>query len=214
MNLCIYGCGEEAKYQFKNKKWCCSDYSCKCPENRRKNSKSLKRIHRDGNPNITKENLKNKKCEFCENEISAPGLFNHEKFCYLNPNNIKYCKNCNKILKKYNNKYCNYKCSNSHEDNIRRGIKHPNWRGGEDTEYRIICFQYYEKKCIICGFDCTVDVHHIDENKENNSPKNLVPLCPNHHRMSTMNKYKEVILNEIQRACSLIGEASALHVED
>jgi len=24
MKLCDYGCGQEAKYQFKNGKWCCS----------------------------------------------------------------------------------------------------------------------------------------------------------------------------------------------
>ena len=23
--LCDYGCGNTARYQFKNKKWCCSD---------------------------------------------------------------------------------------------------------------------------------------------------------------------------------------------
>ena len=39
------------------------------------------------------------------------------------------------------------------------------------------------KECIICGFDKIVDLHHIDLNKQNNSPKNLTGLCPNHHRM-------------------------------
>lgn len=37
--------------------------------------------------------------------------------------------------------------------------------------------------CVICGFDKIVDIHHIDSNKSNNSPKNLIGLCPNHHRM-------------------------------
>lgn len=37
MNLCDYGCGREAKYQFKNGKWCCSKYFSSCPEMRRKN---------------------------------------------------------------------------------------------------------------------------------------------------------------------------------
>jgi len=26
-------------------------------------------------------------------------------------------------------------------------------------------------------------LHHIDKNKQNNSKKNLIGLCPNHHRM-------------------------------
>jgi len=31
MKKCDYGCGQEAKYQFKNGKWCCSKYSSRCP---------------------------------------------------------------------------------------------------------------------------------------------------------------------------------------
>ena len=32
MPLCEYGCGQEAVYQFKNGKWCCSENVSKCPE--------------------------------------------------------------------------------------------------------------------------------------------------------------------------------------
>ena len=39
------------------------------------------------------------------------------------------------------------------------------------------------KNCVICGFDKIVDIHYIDGNKNNKSPKNLIGLCPNHHRM-------------------------------
>ncbi len=31
MNLCDYGCGQEAKYQFNNGRWCCSKIVNKCP---------------------------------------------------------------------------------------------------------------------------------------------------------------------------------------
>ena len=214
MNICNYGCNKEATHQLKNKKWCCEDSPNKCIVIKEKNAKN-----KEGNPNFYKErnpNFTKKQCKYCKDIKSSPGLKRHENYCYLNPKNIKHCKKCNKILKNYRNTFCNPKCANSHEDNIRRGENHPNWTGGEDTEYRVICFKYYEKKCIICGFDCTVDVHHIDENSKNNSPENLVPICPNHHRMSTMNKYKEFIKEEINknRACSLIGKAPALHAED
>lgn len=37
MIICEYGCGQEAKYQFKNGKWCCSKNCSSCPEMRRKN---------------------------------------------------------------------------------------------------------------------------------------------------------------------------------
>jgi len=32
LEVCYYGCGQEAKYQFKNGRWCCSDHYRKCPE--------------------------------------------------------------------------------------------------------------------------------------------------------------------------------------
>jgi len=36
MRMCDYGCGREAKYQFKNGKWCCSDHYMKCPKVQKK----------------------------------------------------------------------------------------------------------------------------------------------------------------------------------
>ena len=39
------------------------------------------------------------------------------------------------------------------------------------------------EKCVICGFDKMIDLHHLDEDKKNNSQENFIGLCPNHHRM-------------------------------
>jgi hypothetical protein len=36
--VCDYGCGREAKYQFKNGKWCCEDNLGKCPVKRKEKS--------------------------------------------------------------------------------------------------------------------------------------------------------------------------------
>jgi len=36
MNICEYGCGQEAKYQLKNGRWCCSKMCNSCPEMRKK----------------------------------------------------------------------------------------------------------------------------------------------------------------------------------
>lgn len=38
MKLCDYGCGQEAKYKFKNGRWCCEKNISKCPFIRRTNS--------------------------------------------------------------------------------------------------------------------------------------------------------------------------------
>jgi len=40
MKLCEYGCDREAKYQFKNGKWCCSSHVNKCSARREEFSKS------------------------------------------------------------------------------------------------------------------------------------------------------------------------------
>ncbi len=43
--------------------------------------------------------------------------------------------------------------------------------------------QYKEKiktGCVICGFTKTVDLHHLNGNKDNSK---LICLCPNHHQM-------------------------------
>ena len=44
-------------------------------------------------------------------------------------------------------------------------------------------FRKTTEKCAICEFSQIVDIHHIDLNKNNNTPGNLIGLCPNHHRM-------------------------------
>jgi hypothetical protein len=36
INICYYGCGLEAKFLFKNNRWCCSNHYSKCKEVRRK----------------------------------------------------------------------------------------------------------------------------------------------------------------------------------
>ena len=54
------------------------------------------------------------------------------------------------------------------------------------------------EKCAICGFDKIVDLHHIDRNHENNSPENLVGLCPNHHKMTHMDNYREELIQVLK----------------
>lgn len=49
-----------------------------------------------------------------------------------------------------------------------------------------ISIELYKKltqKCLICGFDKVIDLHHLDNNHSNNSEKNLIGICPNHHKM-------------------------------
>jgi len=51
MKICEYGCGQEAKHQFKNGKWCCSEVYTKCPFIKDKYRKKLL----VGNPSKVKQ---------------------------------------------------------------------------------------------------------------------------------------------------------------
>lgn len=93
----------------------------------------------------------------------------------------KNCPVCNKsfetiIGNKEERTTCSYSCSNTY---FRSGDKNGNW---SEDQYRTTCFLYHEKKCVICGEENIVTVHHYDKNKKNNSPENLIPMCPTHHQ--------------------------------
>ena len=109
---------------------------------------------------------------------------------------IKSCKCCRKefVFKgRLNTKayeranFCSRSCANNRKS----------WWKDNATGYRSIAFQHHEKECVVCGFNKIVAVHHIDENRSNNHPSNLIPLCPNHHEM-VHSKWKEEIAPYIE----------------
>jgi predicted restriction endonuclease len=53
------------------------------------------------------------------------------------------------------------------------------------VNYRKIAFETYDPLCAHCGFGvpAILEVAHIDGNRSNNDPMNLVILCPNCHKM-------------------------------
>lgn len=55
------------------------------------------------------------------------------------------------------------------------------------------------KVCVICGFDKVVDLHHIDHDHKNNSEENLIGLCPNHHKMLHNFKFRDEVLNKLNK---------------
>ena len=105
---------------------------------------------------------------------------------------------------------CSYACSNSffrsgkENGQFNQGVHTINKETGRKfgTEYRYICFSYWEHKCSIpdCNWDKVVEVHHIDGDRHNNKKENLIPLCPNHHRLTITNQYKDeidIIIKEV-----------------
>ena len=53
--------------------------------------------------------------------------------------------------------------------------------------------------CAVCGFDKVADLHHLDENRKNNSKKNLAGLCPNHHKMFHDFRYRKEIQEDLRK---------------
>ena len=108
---------------------------------------------------------------------------------------IKKCPVCSKKFKtivgnREEKMTCSYACSNKF---FRSGPDNGNWK---ENAYRTTCFHFHEKKCIICGEERIVSVHHLDENKSNNDPNNLIPLCPTHHQY-WHSRYKNLIEDKI-----------------
>ena len=117
-------------------------------------------------------------CVHCARETTTGNIKRHESTCYLNPAIVKRCIVCDSIIKNYKESKgtCSRACANKH---FRSGENNGNWK--QDT-YQSTCFLYHGKKCVICDESLIVDAHHLDEDKTNNDPSNLIPLCPNHHR--------------------------------
>jgi len=112
-------------------------------------------------------------------------------------------------LKLYINHYCDNKCKNKHASIIYTLDKNNNWRGGKSFEPYSIAFNKSLKdsirkrdnyKCQICckasqQSQKTLCVHHIDYDKNNCKPKNLISLCRQCHSKTNSNrKYWELQL--------------------
>lgn len=92
---------------------------------------------------------------------------------------------------------CSYGCSNTY---FRSGKDNGGYREIDELEGRIkyvrICFEHHEKKCIICGEQNIVSVHHYDGNHKNDKPENLVPMCQTHHQYMH-SRFKHLIEDKV-----------------
>lgn len=161
------------------------------------------------NPNRKELNSNNFKsmfgefgCEFC-GEIckTKQNLRKHAAACDKNPFVIttkgKTCPVCEKVFVSTSTT-CSYSCSNTlfrHKQEGGTQYKTDDALA-ESGRYREICFRYHEAKCIICSEDKIVEVHHLNENHDDNRPQNLVPLCPTHHQYYH-SKFRELIEPQI-----------------
>ena len=131
----------------------------------------------------------------------------------------QYVKNKSKVLEKnklWGSKHPDYKSewNKSHKDHVReyfRNYASTMKRQNPDyfmkyrfkyaySRFKGISLEVYRQLtqcCSIenCGFSETVDLHHIDKDRNNNSLLNLIGLCPNHHQLIHRQKYNLVSVN-------------------
>lgn len=90
-HICIY-CGQDAHYQFKNGKWCCSPKMAQCPANRKRFSNKVMLAHK-------------KRKELTGNSAFKKGEYtkNHQKYLFSGEHVCVHCGN-----------YAAYKLKNGH----------------------------------------------------------------------------------------------------
>ena len=134
-------------------------------------------------------------CQYCSKLVGSPSISRHEKSCFMNPENLKICPVCESPIKHYkDNDTCSYGCANTL---FRSGANNGQYKSSGGN-YRSICFLTHGKKCIVCGEEKIVAVHHMNENHEDHRPENLIPLCPTHH-VYIHSKYREEILPIVEK---------------
>lgn len=151
-------------------------------------------------------------CSVCGNEFSTTLKHYNEsnkqkwnlycsKECRRHKHSQKvYCANCGKAVwktksmmarSKTGNMYCSKSCAASMNNRLfKYGSNHPRYNG---SQYRKYALDYYPNKCCVCGWKEDVrilEVHHKDEDRNNNSIENLIVLCPICHRKLTSHYYK------------------------
>lgn len=116
-------------------------------------------------------------CSFCERSVAVCARHQHERYCKENPVNCGKWQRC---------PVCDERFYPKSTDKVRvtcgRSCANKMYPRRKKTAYRTICFDNHAKECVVCGERRIVEVHHLDEDNTNNSPGNLVPLCPTHHK--------------------------------
>lgn len=93
--------------------------------------------------------------------------------------------------------FCSRTCKDQ-EQNIGGALKLDHYGTSLSESYKNVCWEYNEKKCIICDESLIVAVHHINENHNDNRPDNLAPLCMNHHSY-IHSRHKGLIIDKIKK---------------
>ena len=143
--------------------------------------------------NVARDNRAHHICPQCQIEDKQSDKINVE------------CAYCHTIFKKSlsnldKSRSGLYFCCREHKDLAQRlesgsrfDIIRPNHYGKDNImDYRKTAFKEYQHRCYLCGWnedEDILEVHHINENHNDNNVKNLMILCPICHRKLTSHKY-------------------------
>lgn len=88
--------------------------------------------------------------------------------------------------------FCSQKCCMLWQNSEFVREKHPNWKGGKSSYRGTLTKQDSHPFCKACLKDDKriLVVHHIDQNRKNNSLENLVWLCHNCHHL--IHKHQDI----------------------
>lgn len=171
--LCDYGCGQEALFVFKNGKRCCHKSKNSCPALRKINSDlhqgSLNSMYGKQHSDETKQKWSQERSGEGNPMYGQKGRISGDK-------NPRWGKGC-----------------------LVSGDKNPNWKGGLSKGNLSKYAQGWNfdlkesirirdnRTCCLCN-NPGKSVHHIDYDKTNHDPKNLVTLCSACHSKTNFNR--------------------------
>ena len=133
-------------------------------------------------------------CQHCNVMFEAPNLKQHERRCIR----VTSCETCNNLTR--NKRFCSRSCAaskNNKDGKIGYTIFRVNNKIVRKRTYRDICLEHWPANCVICHWNISFDIHHIDDNHKNDEIRNLVPLCQNHHTMTRMNKHSDSLRRQL-----------------
>ena len=154
--------------------------------------------------NVRRDTRPHHVCPYCQEE-DKNNKYNQNR-------TIVKCAYCNKEFIKNNSSLKNSKsglffCCREHKDLAQKinagesfkSIRPAHYKNGIRT-YRENAFFEYPHQCAVCSWkedEDVLEVHHIDENRENNNINNLIILCPICHKKLTTHKYQLINRNII-----------------
>ena len=134
-----------------------------------------------------------KSCLTCGTPVRATGKSRGAAYCSTacKPSLVrlapKTCPQCSEAFQPRlsTQAYCGASCADTAHTIRMRGAKNSNFRTGSESAYLYDRMRPLilarDKGCAVCRTTVRLHCHHINEDRNDNTPENLVMLCAGHH---------------------------------